>query len=354
MADRIQRIYPRLIEENLTPVTGETTPVIIEEAAEILLADDAAAASIPYSEFGGLRTELAEHKQKTAAAREQAAAEWTRQLAAQSKARLALAERMRPVDNSDEQKRLRRLALGQSFGELIGSLFGGVIGLGRSGRGYVPAMPGRYVRTNERLKQLREYDIAANRRFNGLLAQLREKDAADAATLATENYREALHRDRKSDELLDYVRKQGIQAANRQDLAHEQAAIRSDLQNQRHEQRLVEQKNRAGNRTQVSDDVAYLTGLLLPKKIVTKQNGKEFPVRTERDATSYSKPLVAAKQALARQIAPVRKRHGLSDYDVIQLQEAIEKNPSFGATWEQIDTLLANDVSVDDIISFIS
>lgn len=295
--------------------------------------------------------------------------EWERRLAEQEHARMALVNTVKPENTTREQRKLRNLAIGQAVGEFVGALFGGIHGLGsRSGRGYVPKMPGMYRNTLDRLQQLKNYDILARERFRNQMGSMLERNAGDRAAVARERYRDAAAEEKQLRTTQDYMDREAMRADARmgaydrqgevrRSLNEQQAELREELQRQRHEQRMAEQRNAAvlkgGAGAGTGDDVAYLTKLLLPRTRTSTTTGGRFPTTTVRDAASYNKPEVAAATALAKQIAPLRKQYGLSDYDISILQDAITTKPSAGIGWQQIADALAEGYEVDDIVLFI-
>lgn len=374
MAEKIRRkVYRPVTGDDLRPA-AETTPEIREEPAAVPVTgsdyDEAAkpAAAVvntaPYAEFGGLERSAQDRRADAARRREEAMKEWERRLSEQNNARLALVDAAKPADTAKEQRKLRNLALGQAVGEFVGALFGGLHGLGSSsGRGYVAKMPGMYRNTLNRLRQLSDNDIIARERFRNQMGAILERNARDRAAMARERYRDVAAEEKQLRTEQDMIGREMARAGNRMEAYERQARDRADLQQQRHQQRLAEQRNAAvmkrigkssgsGNE-EVDDDVAYLTKLLLPKTRTSTTSGGKFPTTTVRDATSYSKQEVAATTALAKRIAPVRKRYDLSDYDIGILQDAITAKPSAGVDWQQIADALAEGYSVDDIVLFI-
>lgn len=363
MAEKIRKkVYKPVAGADLKPETPEA-PEIREEPAvpdaplKPLGVSETVAA--PYAEFGGLSKSLAARRSQASRSREEALSGWQKALEEQKSARLALVSAAKPKsgDTAKEQRRLRNLAIGQAVGEFVGALFGGIQGLGsRSGRGYVPKMPGLYRNTLARLQQLRDNDILANEKYRNLMGSMLERNAGDRAAAARERWRDAAAEEKQLRTAQDYMDREAMRAGNRSDAYERQAAVRADLQQKRHQQRLIEQRNAAilkGTGTGVDDDVTYLTKLLLPKTRTSTTSGGKFDMTTVRDVTSYNKQEVAAATALARQIAPIRKRYELSDYDIGILQEAITAKPSVGIGWEQIADALAEGYSVDDIVLFI-
>lgn len=372
MGEKIRKkVYQPVAGQGLRPAVEaapeirEDPAAVVQASAEPVAASETAAA--PYAEFGGLSASMAKRRQSAGKRREDAMREWERRLAEQEHARLALVNTVKPEDTTREQRKLRNLAIGQAVGEFVGALFGGIYGLGsRSGRGYVPRMPGMYRNTLGRLQQLKNYDILARERFRNQMGSMLDRNAGDRAAPARERYRDAATEEKQLRTAQDYMDRETMRADARmgaydrqgevrRSLNDQQAELREELQRQRHEQRMAEQRNAAALKggAGAGDDVAYLTKLLLPRTRTSTTTGGKFPTTTVRDASSYNKPEVAAATALAKQIAPVRKQYGLSDYDINILQDAITTKPSAGIGWQQIADALAEGYSVDDIVLFI-
>ena len=315
---------------------------------------------VPYSEFGGLSQALEERKQRAAQRKEAALRDWNKALEEQQSARIALVNAARPRDTSTEQRKLRNLAYGQAIGEFLGSLFGGIYGLGSSsGRGYVAKMPGMYAGTMKRIQELEDNDIIAGEKFRNLMASIRERNASDRAAAAQAGYEAADKDDRAADELLYKALLSSRQARDRAALAEQQAKWRRDLAEYNAGARKELEGHKSQNRmrekgiygTGRDDDVAYLTKLLLPRTRTSTTNGGKFPTTTVRDATSYNKQEVAAAAALAKQIAPLVRRFNLSDTDVIALRDYTQKYP---ISWGEIETALSEGISVDELLEYLS
>lgn len=334
----------------------EQEPIISTQPVEISDQE-----RVPYSEFGGLSQALEVRKQRAAQRKEEALRDWNKALEEQQSARVALVNAARPRDTSTEQRKLRNLAYGQAIGEFLGSLFGGIYGLGSSsGRGYVAKMPGMYAGTMKRIQELEDNDIIAGEKFRNLMASIRERNASDRAAVAQAGYEAADKDDRAADELLYKTLLSGRQARDRAALAEQQAEWRRDLAEYNAGARKELEGKKSQNRmrekgiygTGRDDDVAYLTKLLLPKTRTSTTSGGKFPTTTVRDATSYNKQEVAAAAALARRIAPLRRRHDLQDRDILYLKNIVDK---YAVSWDVIADLLDNQgMNVSDISAYMA
>lgn len=233
MAEKIRKkIHKPVAGADLRPEAAEA-PVIREEEAipESPEANETMAPE-PYAEFGGLFENLAARRAQASRSREEAMSGWQKALEEQKSARLALvnAARPKPADAVKEQRKLRNLALGQAVGEFVGALFGGIQGLGsRSGRGYVPKMPGLYRNTLARLQQLRDNDILANEKYRNLMGSMLERNAGDRAAAAKARYDAAVRDGQAADAMQDKAALARLQAIERAALAARQAGDRKEL-----------------------------------------------------------------------------------------------------------------------------
>lgn len=372
MAEKIRKkVYKPVAGADLKPETPEA-PEIREEPAvpdtplKPLGVSETVAA--PYAEFGGLSESLAARRSQASRSREEALSGWQKALEEQKSARLALVNAAKPKseDTAKEQRRLRNLAIGQAVGEFVGALFGGIQGLGsRSGRGYVPKMPGMYRNTLARLQQLRDNDILANEKYRNLMGSMLERNAGDRAAAAKARYDAAVKDGLAADAMQDKVALAAAQARAREILAEKEAEWRLKLEGGKDKARQALEKTKHGYRMEergiYGGDVDYLTKLLLPKTRTSATSGTQWG-RTEtsttvRDATSYSKQEVAAAMALARRIAPMVERYHLKDKEVLYLKRIAEK---YNKSWEEIAELLdkvfddEDKLSVGDISAYLA
>ena len=372
MAEKIRKnVYKPVAGADLKPETPEA-PEIREEPAvpdaplKPLGVSETVAA--PYAEFGGLSESLAARRSQASRSREEALSGWQKALEEQKSARLALVNAAKPKseDTAKEQRRLRNLAIGQAVGEFVGALFGGIQGLGsRSGRGYVPKMPGMYRNTLARLQQLRDNDILANEKYRNLMGSMLDRNAGDRAAAAKARYDAAVKDGLAADAMQDKVALAAAQARAREILAEKEAEWRLKLEGGKDKTRQALEKTKHGYRMEergiYGGDVDYLTKLLLPKTRTSATSGTQWG-RTEtsttvRDATSYSKQEVAAAMALARRIAPMVERYHLKDKEVLYLKRIAEK---YNKSWEEIAELLdkvfddEDKLSVGDISAYLA
>lgn len=98
-------------------------------------------------------------------------------VAQRGSARMALAEMMRPEDKSKRERSLRRVALGQAVGEIIGGLFG--FGIAQRNSSPVVVPESQATKTQARLQKLQEQGLADRDEYRKLLANLRMKNLDD-------------------------------------------------------------------------------------------------------------------------------------------------------------------------------
>lgn len=98
-------------------------------------------------------------------------------VAQRGSARMALAEMMRPEDETKRERSMRRVALGQAVGDIIGGLFG--FGIAQKNGSPVVVPESQATKTQARLQKLQEQGLADRDEYRKLLANLRMKDLDD-------------------------------------------------------------------------------------------------------------------------------------------------------------------------------
>lgn len=132
----------------------------------------------------------------------------------------------KPKDTTDDQKRLRRVAIAQALGELVGKIGEGIAAFGRGGEGYVTAPLGLYNNTMSRLQQLQDQGVADSKAYDQMMAKIRMGRAEDRLALEKELYKTA------ADEVQEYNRDLRIleAAANREQGAAQRQEDRQRFQ----------------------------------------------------------------------------------------------------------------------------
>lgn len=306
----------------------EQEPIISTQPVEISDQE-----RVPYSEFGGLSQALEVRKQRAAQRKEEALRDWNKALEEQQSARVALVNAARPRDTSTEQRKLRNLAYGQAIGEFLGSLFGGIYGLGSSsGRGYVAKMPGMYAGTMKRIQELEDNDIIAGEKFRNLMASIRERNASDRASAAKAGYDAADKDDRAADELLYKALLSDRQARDRAALAEQQAKRRRDLAEYNAGQRKEIARIQVSGKQQGNGDAIFLSMLARPgEKRVRRVSPNPWTGKPEESITYepyYSKEQRARDVEESKFYRRLVNEFGFTDPAVKEIIDALYETGS--------------------------
>lgn len=354
-------VTPSIIQDDgiLTPAdnTGRPEEVTVRTTEE---------ETIPYAEFGGLGQDVSARRVDAERRRAEAYDRWQKRLKEADDTTLAFAQRLVPSEDMRRKERsLRRIAAAQSFGELVGQIFGGINNFGRRGQGYVLPAQGLGTKTLERSERLYDQGIRADREYRSRMAGILAELSKERTRRAEREYRVAdddLERIYRTE---DSVLRQGVADQYRREQERMRQQGRADMERMRQQNReryeKMRQQNRIGLKDHASalskpdDDVARVKTLLLPKTRKTERRdpGGALEYSTTSPATSYSKQADAAATVLARQVVPMQKRYGLSDYDIVELQRTIEEVPTVGADWTMIGKALERGIGVDDIVQYI-
>ena len=110
----------------------------------------------------------------------------------------------KPKDTGDEQRRLKRIALGQAIGQLVGAIGAGVVGATTEGWTPAPSPSNLYNGAAARLQQLRQEEDADRQTYANIMARLQReieqgqynaaKDELDAADKEVKNLETLLAR----------------------------------------------------------------------------------------------------------------------------------------------------------------
>lgn len=343
--------YPSIIENGQTPVAEGEVGQPVAKTTALDLADVTS---------DGLVKTIAERLNRAQKTREESQQAWRQQLSEASNVRMALAERLKPEDTTHEQRNLRRLAIGQSIGELLGATFGGIIGLRNGGGGYVPRMPGMAGKTLDRLTALKDRGVIADKQYQGLMSQLLSQDSADRLSLAKEDYREAQDNEARARDMQDNITQQGLlntyrtasqdkDIAARKKLFDLKVAAEKEIAERDHKNKLSERQPKASS-IPPSDEFIRTKNMLLPSTVKVNNRGLVEVVGKK----SYNKQEVEYAESLAREVLPIRKEYNLSDRDIQRLQEAMVANTSTPYTWNYIKNALEERWSVDEIVGYIN
>lgn len=100
----------------------------------------------------------------------------------------AIAETMKPKDRTEEQKRLRNVALAQAIGQGLSAIFGGIYANSKKGRGKI-VMPEDFAsKTLAKAEELREKGLLEEKEFSKILSDMNLRKAELNAKKASEDY----------------------------------------------------------------------------------------------------------------------------------------------------------------------
>lgn len=241
----------------------------------------------------------------------------------------------KPVQQFDEAKRLRRVAIAQALGELVGKIGEGIVAFGKGGEGYVTAPHGLYNKTIERMQALREKGVAAQDEYDKLMATIKQK-RYDNAAANNKAYIERLQgqlddtekqivanenaRVKRQEALEDYAKKRADEEADattKHQNAKEIAGIRGSYQIQ-----AAKQRGENAKVGKLTADGARLMGVLFPTNTststITDAFGDTKTTTTTRDGWTAAQEKMWAE--MMNDLAEV----GVSP---VSLQDAIARNP---------------------------
>lgn len=155
----------------------------------------------------------------------------------------------KPKDTGDEQRRLKRIALGQAIGQLVGAIGAGVVGATTEGWTPTPSPANLYNGAAARLQQLRQEEDAEQQTYANLMARIQRemeegqykaaKDELDAADEDVKNLEALLAR-------MQIAREQIEAARQRNDANNVARAERTEATNESQERRAVMRKQGKG------------------------------------------------------------------------------------------------------------
>lgn len=278
---------------------------------------------------GSIAQAISNRKNEAIAERKAARLEWGKSITDASNARMALVERMKPKDTTDEQRALRNTALGQSIGELLGAIFGGIVGLREGGSGYVPKMQGLAGKTLDRLTALKDKGIIAEKEYQGLILKAMNKNIEDRSTMVGEDYKTALNREKTALDLADYATKDDLSFGHKKALAERQIVANKELQE---------------SKAKVAADLAKQRHSYSLSEIRTSAAMKERSNKKTED-NGYEKD--AAEALLAEIIAPLMEKYNIDEKTVRSIQKAVEYS---GRTWDDVTVALEGGLGPESIV----
>lgn len=261
----------------------------------------------------------------------------------------------KPKDNTYEEKRLRRVAIAQALGELVGTIGQGIVATGRGGEGYVTAPLGMYNNTMQQLQKLKDQGIADEKEYANLMANLRMQNAnRDLAMRQKEHEDAAAERQAYDKMLLGYdqrLREKEMDAEK----AQKEREFRASENEKDRENRINAARIRVengGNKKDsptkdLTEDENRILYTMLPKERFVKTIDNEG---RERIAIQpYSKYPDEQLRAYAS-VAKVLKKAGATEKFVADLADLLQAK---GKDWGLVATALNNEYSLDEIINIV-
>ena len=238
----------------------------------------------------------------------------------------------KPVDTTNEQKRLRRSAIAQAFGELVGTIGQGIVATGRGGEGYVTAPLGMYNNTIQQLQRLKDQDIADRKDYENLMARLRMQQRSDLNRLYEKEADRANAEVNAYDKMLTEYgvlkEKQRIAAQEKaEEREHQAEQKRLDRENtiKAAEIRAANSKKSGKVTDDLTDAEKRILYTILPKERTvtrTDEDGKTYT--TTQPYSKYSEEQVASMASVAKDFS----RLGINPSEVDSIMELIRQYDS--------------------------
>lgn len=256
----------------------------------------------------------------------------------------------KPKDTGDEQRRLKRIALGQAIGQLVGALGAGVVGATTEGWTPAASPAGLYNPAAARLQQLREQEDRDIRDYNNLMAKIQLSMDAGDQTVAQQELKSATDDVADLERLLaqiEIARERNEALASRQDANNEFKA--GENQANRENQRVIAgiRASKNGDVSGMTDNATRILGYLLPEEKKVTRTAGDKTTTTSQPYQSYNKQLVNAMSVVAKKL----DSYNVAPHDAGRLNAAIAKSANSSANWDNVMLALSNGYSVDEIIA---
>lgn len=258
----------------------------------------------------------------------------------------------KPKDTTVDQNRLRRAAIAQAFGELVGAIGQGIVATGRGGEGYVTAPHGMYNNTMQQLQRLKEQDLASRQDYANLMARLRMQNEADRVRLLEKEADRATAEVNAYDKMLtEYEllqQKQRLDAQQKAEQREHEAEQKSlDRENaiKAAEIRAANGKKSGKATDDLTDDEKRILYTILPKERTvtrTDEDGKTYT--TTQPYSKYPEEQIEAAVAIAKVLAAA----DATDMDIQTIQQLQKKNPVI--TWDRIAMALKDGYTLKEIL----
>ena len=280
----------------------------------------------------------------------------------------AMADLLKPKDRTEEQKRLRNVALAQAIGQGLAAIFGGIYANSKKGRGRIVLPEDFASKTLAKAEELREKGLLDEQNYKKLLGDLRLRTADLELKRSGEDYaaaqgeinraRQAIQNYEQEQRNRDFQREQ---TASNQNFQREQSKSNQEFQReqaQQSHQRAIALENLKNNNTSKgvfagqSDAMISLSSQFMPKtgyKQVTKTDdeGNRYTEYVEVPITSYDKETYESALRGAQQLYANAKtmwgedvaKKALEDGSLANIQSHLK---SQGRDWQWIQQKYAN------------
>lgn len=259
----------------------------------------------------------------------------------------------KPKDNTYEEKRLRRAAIAQALGELVGTIGQGIVATGRGGEGYVTAPLGMYNNTMQQLQKLKDQGIADEKEYANLMANLRMQNANRDLAMRQKEYEEAATERQAYDKMLlgydQRLREKEMDAEK----AKKEREFRASENEKNRENRIKAAQIRAASSDRKLQEKRYASEylyVLAPRGITTTRTDADgIQTTTVRD--DIPKSTVDAWMGYSASL----KRSGVSLVDIQKVQDALgEGLKDQLGQWQWIVGAYESGATTDEIIEEIN
>ena len=256
----------------------------------------------------------------------------------------------KPKDNTYEEKRLRRAAIAQALGELVGTIGQGIVATGRGGEGYVTAPLGMYNNTIRQLQRLKEQGLADEKEYANLMANLRMQNVNRDLAMRQKEYEDAATERQAYDKMLlgydQRLREKEMDAEKAQKEREFRASENEkNRENRINAAQISASKKEVSPTKDLTEEENRLLYTMLPKERFVKtidNEGKERIV-----IQPYSKYPGEQLRSYAS-VAKALHKAGATENYVVDLKDLLEQK---GKDWALVATALNNAFSLDEIIA---
>ena len=299
-------------------------------------------------EEGGIYAQLQQRLQTATQNRDRAARRWRDSYEKTGDVMRSFVPK--PKDTGDEQRRLKRIALGQAIGQLVGALGAGVVGATTEGWTPAASPAGLYNPAAARLQQLREQEDRDIRDYNNLMAKIQQSLTAGDQAVAQQELKRATDDVADLERLLaqiEIARERNEALSSRQDANNEFKA--GENQANRENQRFIAgiRASKNGDVGGMTDNATRILGYLLPEEKKVTRTAGDKTTTTSQPYQSYNKQLVNAMSVVAKKL----DSFNVAPHDAGRLNAAIAKSANSSANWDNVMLALSNGYSVDEIIA---